>query len=287
MPNNITLRKAYADILDEVYKEKSLTTDLDMDKELLRAGANANEIMVPMIEMDGLADYEKNSGYTSGSITFKYETMKYNYDRGRKFIVDAIENEETANQAFSFASAEFVRTKVVPEIDAFRMATYSSKAGKKVEENPETGKSVLISIRRGVTEMDDNEVSGSRILYISNAHFNRIKDIPLTESTKILEEFDKIVPMPSSRFYTAIDLLKGKDGEEIGGYKKSSAGKDINFIIIEKSAAIQTTKHQKPRIFSPEENQDADAWKYTYRNYGLVDVYKNKTAGIYVSHSNK
>ena len=78
-------------------------------------------------------------------------------------------------------------------------------------------------------------------------------------------------------------LLDGKSvGEEKGGYKKADGGVELNFEIIHKPATLQFTKHAVPKIISPEMNQDADAWKYGYRNYGLCDVYENKTAGIYV-----
>ena len=63
---------------------------------------------------------------------------------------------------------------------------------------------------------------------------------------------------------------------------KASGAVDLNFEIIHKPATLQFTKHAVPKIISPEQNQDADAWKYGYRNYGLCDTYENKAAGIYV-----
>ena len=97
--------------------------------------------------------------------------------------------------------------------------------------------------------------------------------------------FASITKVPSARFYTAIDLLDGKtNGEEKGGFKKATAGKDINFLIIEKSAVIQFTKHNVNKAIPPEDNPDADAWIFNFREYGLTDVYENKTAGIYLHH---
>ena len=58
-------------------------------------------------------------------------------------------------------------------------------------------------------------------------------------------------------------------------------------MIIEKSALLQYTKHAVPKIISPEANQDADAYKYGYRNYGLADVYENKVCGIYLHTATK
>ena len=69
-----------------------------------------------------------------------------------------------------------------------------------------------------------------------------------------------------------------------GGYTKASGGKDINFMIVHKSAVIQFPKHIAPKVITPEQNQTADAWKFGYRQVGVADVYENKTAGIYVHH---
>lgn len=91
MANAITKFKKYIDLLDEVYKKASLTGDLDGDATLVRAGANANEIIIPKMSMDGLGDYSRNSGYVSGSVTLTNETVTFNYDRGRKFNVDAMD----------------------------------------------------------------------------------------------------------------------------------------------------------------------------------------------------
>ena len=117
MANNIALAKTFVPILDEIYKLASLTSKLDGAAELARQGANANELIVPMLSMQGLGDYSRNDGYVKGDVTMTNETVKCNYDRGRKFYVDALDNEETAKLAFSRLSGEFIRTKVVPELD--------------------------------------------------------------------------------------------------------------------------------------------------------------------------
>lgn len=82
-----------------------------------------------MLEMDGLADYDRNEGYVGGSVSMKNATVKCNFERGRMFDVDALDNEETAGLAFGRLAGEFIRTKVVPELDAFRFACYAGKPG--------------------------------------------------------------------------------------------------------------------------------------------------------------
>ena len=69
MANTIQLRKQYSTLLDEVYKLASLTSVLDGPNELVKEGANANEILIPKMDMDGLADYNKSTGYEEGGAT--------------------------------------------------------------------------------------------------------------------------------------------------------------------------------------------------------------------------
>lgn len=76
MANTIALRKAYATMLDEVYKLASLTAVLDGPNELVKEGANANEILIPKMTMSGLANYNKQTGYVAGDVTLEYETKK-------------------------------------------------------------------------------------------------------------------------------------------------------------------------------------------------------------------
>ena len=116
MANVIALRKQYSTLLDEVYKLASLTAVLDGPNELVREGANANEILIPKLSMQGLADYNRQTGYVAGDVTLEYETKKCAYDRGRMFTIDAMDNIESAGVAFGRLSGEFIRTKVVPEL---------------------------------------------------------------------------------------------------------------------------------------------------------------------------
>ena len=129
MPNSITLAKNYIALLDEVYKLASLTSVLDSNPAGMRRGANANEILIQKLSMDGLADYSRNDGYVKGNVKLEWETVKFNYDRGRLFEVDSMDDEETVRTAFGRLAGEFVRTKVAPEGDAFTFAQLASETG--------------------------------------------------------------------------------------------------------------------------------------------------------------
>lgn len=289
MPNAITLAQQFVPILDEVYKLASLTSDLDGNPELVRAGANANELIIPKLDMQGLGDYSRNSGYVDGDVTLVNETVQCNFDRGRMFTVDVMDNLETAGIAFGRLAGEFIRTKVVPELDAFRFACYAGATGiSKVAAGAtlNDGTAVLAAIRAAVTKMDEDEVPlDQRYLYITPTLHGMVQDLDTTKSREVLARFAGIKDVPQTRFYTAIEQLDGKsEGEKAGGYKKAEAGKDINFMIIHKPALIQFQKHVAPKIINPDVNQTSDGYKFGYRNVGIADVYENKVAGIYLHH---
>ena len=300
MANSIALAKQFVAMLDEVYKVASLTSDLDGAAELVRAGANANELIIPKLSMSGLGDYSRNSGYVDGDVTLTNETVQCNFDRGRMFTVDNMDNQETANIAFGRLAGEFIRTKVVPELDAFRFAKYAGITGISQVAAGATlsdGAAVIAALRAAITKMDEDEVpTEQRYLYITPTLHGLVQDMDTTKSREILTRFAKVVDVPQSRFYTAIAQKSGKiittgqgDGastvdETAGGYAKATGAKDINFMVIHKPAVIQFQKHVAPKFISPDQNQTADAWKYGYRNVGIADAYENKVAGIYLHH---
>lgn len=289
MANSIALAKQFVAMLDEVYKVASLTSDLDGAAELVRAGANANELIIPKLSMSGLGDYSRNSGYVDGDVTLTNETVQCNFDRGRMFTVDNMDNQETANIAFGRLAGEFIRTKVVPELDAFRFAKYAGVAGiSKVAAGAtlSDGAAVIAALRAAITKMDEDEVpTEQRYLYITPTLHGLVQDMDTNKSREVLTRFAKVVDVPQTRFYTAIEQYDGKtSGEEAGGYVKAESAKDINFMVIHKPAVIQFQKHVAPKFISPDQNQTADAWKYGYRNVGIADAYENKVAGIYLHH---
>ena len=287
--NSIELFKKNAPaLLDKLYKQESTTSDFDIDGALVKAGANANEIVVPKLDMDGLGDYERNSGYIDGDVNLTSETVKFNYERGRRLKTDAIDNEETGGVIMSNLSGQFLKTKVIPEVDAVRYATYSAIDGiTNRTETLDTGDAVYKAIATVYDEMTNAEVPESdRHLRITATLLGLVRDMETYKSKELLNKFASIKTVPQNRFYTAIDLLSGKDadGERIGGYKKADTASDINFMIIHKPALLQYTKHNKMKVFTPDQDQDGDNYKWLYRLYGLNDVYENKVAGIACSH---
>lgn len=286
MPNSIALISKYVSLLDEVYKQSTLTSNLEASSERVRQGSQTNQILFPKMALDGLGDYSRSTGYTDGTESLTWETKTFNYDRGRKFSVDAMDDEETAGISFGMLASEFIRTKVVPELDAWRFAVYADKAGTKAtNQTYATGDAIVGALTTANTTLDEAEVPAEgRYLFITPTLYNLIIALDSFKSKAMLDGYEEIIKVPQTRFYSAITLLDGKtSGEEIGGYSKASAGKNLNFMVIQKNSPLQFTKHRVTKIITPEQNQTSDSWMFAYRAYGITDVYDNKQNGIYVS----
>ena len=212
MANTIELAKNYLDIIDEVYKSASVTADLTSDPSMMRAGANVSEILYPQIEVGGLGNYDRNSGYTSAAVSLKWATARFNYDRSAKLEVDTMDNQESMNLAFTRAGAELQRTRVAPEADAFTFATICGFDGiTKKAENLADAEAFLKALIEAKNVMDEDEVpEEGRILYATSTLMNGVMALDTTKSREILNAFNIKKKVPQSRFYTAIHLLDGK-----------------------------------------------------------------------------
>ena len=295
MPNSIALAQKCLPMLDEVYKYASKSAVLDAANGLVQfVGANA--VKVFKLSMDGLGDYSRNNGFVDGDVTGSWETLTLQKDRGRSFMVDAMDDEETLRLAFGKLAGEFIRTKVAPEIDAYTFAKLAGNAGLTTTAADITvgTTDVPTLVETGERAADEAEVpKDGRILFISETAYAGLKN-KITRYTENregvynnnIEYFNdmRVIRVPQSRFYTAITLYNGTStGQTAGGYAgTASTGYKINFMIVHPSAVVKVAKHVMPRIFTPQENQKADAWKFDYRIYHDTFVLDNKVNGIYL-----
>jgi len=185
-----------------------------------------------------------------------------------------------------------MRLSVIPETDAFRFATYASAVNPVKADITVGTTDVPGLIDTAEQEMGDKEVPrDGRLLYISEKAYNGLKN----KITRILanergvqrniEVYDdmEVVRVPQSRFNTAVTLY---DGTSNFGFAPTAGGYKINFMIVHPSAVKNAMKFALPKIFTPDENQSKDAWKFQYRQYHDAFVLDNKVNGIYVHCAN-
>lgn len=245
-----------------------------------------DEVKIPTMTTSGLADYDRDNGFVQGGITLKYNTYKMTQDRGRTFQIDRMDVDESG---FVATSANLIKTfqtqQVIPEIDSYRYSTIADIAIKanQSEAINLTADNALTKIREHIRAVQD--IVGDDvplILTMSTKTRALIEDSPkigksidtanfkqgnMSFKVKSLDE-SVIRIAPSSRLKTKFEILDGTtSGQEAGGLKAAADAKDINWIITPQRVPIAISKTDKLRVFEPDTNQKADAWKIDYRKY--------------------
>ena len=262
--------------------------------------SGGREIKIPKIALDGLADYDKDNGYTQGAVTYEYETKTMTQDRGRKFRLDAADVDETNFVASaSTVTGEFQRTKVVPEIDAYRISSLATIAVTKnhIEYGYTPAKATMLEkVKDDVAKIRDLGYVGPIMVHITSEALSKLElgvaNANLREgsfaqggiNTKVpvIDQNVFLIETASVNMRTAITLRDGKtEGQTAGGY--APAGKALNYLIVAKNTPIAVSKLDRMKIFDPVTNQFADAWDIDYRRYHDIWVPDNKADLIYAN----
>lgn len=294
--NSIALAQRYLPMLDELYKVNSRTAILDTVSERVNF-TGANTVQIYNIDPMAMGNYSRNAGFVPGNVDGTWQSYVLNTDRGRSYMVDALDNEESMGMAFGGLLAEVERQHVVPEVDAFRFAAYAAGANASCVASAaiSTGASAVAAIDAATVTLDNFEVPyEGRILFVSPNMYGYLKSgitrMVMNRDDNVNYNVDmyndmQVITVPQGRFVTAIDLAAPSTASDVGGYAKASTALDINFMIVHPTAVMQVMKHYVPRIFSPQVNQEADAWKLNLRYAHGAWVLTHKNNGIFVHTS--
>lgn len=287
--NNIELVNAQTAIVDEIYQSEAVTKVLEAPSELVRY-AGGKSFQIANMALTGLGDYSRVNGYPEGGVTLEWKTYEFTNDRGTRFSVDRMDNEESFGIVASRLNGDFTRDYLVPEVDAYRFAKIANKAGKVVAANLDK-ETAIDAIDEAMVTLTDNKVPLSRAILFVTPRTALAINKNITRSTangegainNIVNSYNNVpvIVVPQDRFYTGIELLSGA-AEDQFGYEKAADAKEINFILMDKSASVNIGKLSMLKYFSPDVNQKKDAHQWDYRLYHESFVFDNKKAGIYV-----
>jgi hypothetical protein len=270
--NNIDLADAYTKLLDEVWAKQSCSAVLATDGLKLNA-TNGHELLVPNYSVQGMADYNRNEGFVKGAASLEWETVRFNYERGRIFSIDVLDNAESQNIAFGQLANYFMKSQAIPEADAFTFGELCYGVTP-VEATISTGAAAISAIREAVNQMDNDEIPEyDRYLFVSPEIKAMIDDMDTYKSKAVTSRFTQIIAVPRGRFMSSFTFLDGTStGQEAGGFAPADGASPINFMAVYKHGVISYMKHAVTKIITPELNQEADAWKYAYRASGYCGV---------------
>lgn len=299
MANKIGLISKYSpEILDEIFQKEAVTAILERDSGLLKF-TSAKTVLIPRIELDGLGDYTRANqdgyGYSAGSVDVTWEPHTLTKDRGKQFIVDTMDDEETAGILVGNILDEFVRTKEVPEVDAYRLSKlYSLAYPDQIVTETIAANTIISKFNAAFQVFADLEIpEEEQILYVSNSVLTLIRNT--TELEKRLSQGDyrspagltftvtkyegrPIIAVPKRRFYTS--YVFGDNG-----FAPATGANELNFLLVHFNAALPIKKHQVLKVFGPDVVQDFDGYKLNHRLYHDIFVPLNKRVAIYASVS--
>jgi hypothetical protein len=293
--NSITYAAIFMQTLDKKMTQLLTSSAMELNENLVKYNGGS-EIKIPKMSMVGLADYSRETGFTAGAVTLSWETRQLTKDRGREFSIDAMDVDESNFVATAGnVMGEFQRTKVAPEIDAYRYSTIFGYANTALKTASYTLSDATIFeqlVGDIATVQDIVGESETMTIYMSYA---AAKTLDLAD--KVVKRLDvgdfamggvnvklkaldgiPIVRVPSARFKSAFTF--GSDG-----YATTATSMGINWIIAVNRSLIAVSKQDKMRIFNPDTNQDADAYKLQYRRYHDLFITDNGVDGLFVSYT--
>ena len=277
--NEISYASKWAGELDKMYVQKSATGFL-ADNVLRAKFVGARTVVIPDIDFEGLVDYDRDGGFSGSSMSVSNETHQLKMDRARSISIDREDLDETgiANLAGQVLG-EFVRTKVVPETDAYVISELTKKAianSQTVEWSDETPYKLFSDIVARVQDAAgyDEEL----VCFVDKTAYHALKNSD--EFTRHIEVSD----FKQGDINLKVKSVDGADENNMtGGFKAAEGASDVHMLILPKKAASLVKKTEKLRVFSPEQNPEADAYKFDYRIYYDLLVKKSGIKGIWAA----
>lgn len=290
--NSLENATRYSEALDEVFAQKSVT-GFFADNALATKFVGAKTVIIPDVDFQGLADYDRDTGFTRGAITVSNASYTMQMDRARSLQIDREDMDETgiANLAGKILG-EYVRTKVVPECDAYVLSKLAGLAATRSNlikgdiTKPYEALCNLISAVQGEVGYDEELVAFvDSYMYAALQNSSEISRMITVSDFKQGELSLKvksingvaILPVVSERMKTAYTF----HADSAGGFTPSAAAREVYMLVCPKSGAHLVKKTEKMRIFTPEQNVDADAYKFDYRIYYDVFVAKSGLDAIW------
>jgi hypothetical protein len=286
MANTIAYAAKFVPIIDGLYKLGSYTGGMDSKTQIDFTGVA--EVKILKITTVGLGNYSRTDGYPKGNVTVAWETITLEQERGIEISIDRMDNEETLGTAFGEVTSQYMTLQVNPELDAYRFAKYAGTSGVTVVEADLTKDTIIAAIDAAVMKQNVDEVpTVNKVLYL-NTNLQTAFSLAVsriyageTAISNVVNSYNgiPIVYVVPSRFYDKITL---KDGATEFGYVPAADAVEINFMLVYTPCLMQAVKFALPKIFTPDENQDKDMWKFQLRIYHDAFIYDNKVAGVYV-----
>ena len=290
MGNSIAYFKAYINMLDKINQNGADTAILKGSNiEYKFIETNAKSILLQELTVTGLGTYTRSGGYpTTGDADLTWVEYTMAQDRAAKFTLDTLDSKQAPLDIMTVA-AEFNRTKVIPEMDAYRFEKICTLCGLDVSADL-TYDTALAAIDTGIETLDDAECpKGNRVMFVSNNMYKLMKNSGEFFNMRIASEMNGTINREITTFddmplirVSAARFKNDFDFSATDGFSAAGSAKDINFIIADVNAIAAVEQYSKPKIITPEFNVDADAYVFGFRVFHDLFIPANKLENVYI-----
>lgn len=302
--------------MDEIIVNEAKTNGMQADPAFVQATGTAGVVKLATMVTTGLGNYDKIKGYPRGGISLTWQEYTLANDRAISATIDRRDQQATGGLVTAAAAlAEEMRTQVVPEIDATRMAklysalyAQNSANSNVVSEAAPTKANIVSKILAGINYIADNTgIEDGMTIYVNSSlrtaldtssELTLMKDVNNgdTNLNTAIRQFrgNNVVFVRSALMKTAIALKDGftnalTDEDDLTsidatkfGFAAGDGAKDIQFAITTPGVANAVTAINAPKIIQAEVNQQYDGDTFMYRIYHDLIVPKNKCPAAYM-----
>ena len=296
--NTLAFKTKFTDKLDKELAIKSVVTKL-LDASFASEFKGAKTVSIPDVSFNGMLNYDRDNGFSRQPVTVARELYTLSQDRQESFLIDREDMDEIgiASLAGQMMS-EFVRTQVVPEMDAYSLSKIASYATTNQGGTAPDASTVITLLNACIGAVQDKIGYGEGgIVFVNPTVWGLLNTS--TSFTRILkaEEFKRgeintqvwkyndfiIQPVPQLRMYDAYTFATDGTGSVTSGFEPTSTANIVDMIALPMNGASVVKKTEKIRTFSPDELQTHDAYKFDYRLYYDTFVKKNMRGAIAVA----
>lgn len=302
--NSLATAQRYTGELDKVLMQKSAVGFM-ADNAFRAKFVGAQTVIIPDADFVGLTDYDRDEGFKRGAMTVSHSSYQLTKDRARQLQIDREDLDETGvSNLAGQVLGEFVRTKVVPEMDAYVLSKlYGVAAATNIENLNVSNKNANIKKYADATAYADlvdtiNAVYGvagydsELVAFVDGTLYSKLMTSSEINRQLVISDFKQgdinlkvkslngvaIIPVPDNRMKSVYSF-----GEN--GFTVEEGASSIRALVMPKKAASLVKKTETMKIFTPEQNKDADAYVFNYRLYYDVFVKKSNINTIHALYA--
>lgn len=288
----------YNQLLDTVVSAGLTSSPLTAKASMVKYDGG-DTVKIAKIETSGFGDYSRTAGYPAGTASLNWGTYTFPYDRGVKFLIDAMDEDETANMLTSGnLITDFAANNEVPEVDAARyssifqaivddetavygfytpvvatvLSTFNADVGKVREKVGRGNTSLIAFMSESTFTILSNGTQLSKELMTQNVTGENGVTTDIYKINGV-----QIIPVPDARMKTEYAF------SATNGFTPKVWAQDMNWIICSPDAVIAVEKHRKMKVHSADVVQGYDGELIEARLMHGCWVLDNKHNFIYIS----